>query len=72
MIGSRLGNRVLVFFVDKGVPQRVLLEDEEKQIVEINQRTVKNPLASFKVGLCCQIFFLHFYICVNFAVLALI
>lgn len=54
MIGSRLGNRVLVFFVEKGVPQMVLLEDEVKQIIEINQRTVKSPLASFKVGLCCH------------------
>ena len=58
MIGSRLGNRVLVLFVEKGVPQMVLLEDEVKQIIEINQRTVKGPLASFKVGLCCQTLFL--------------
>ena len=57
MIGSRLGNRVLVFFVEKGLPQMVLLEDEVKQIIEINQRTVKTPLALFKVGLCCQILF---------------
>ncbi|XP_015759128.1 PREDICTED: malonyl-CoA decarboxylase, mitochondrial-like [Acropora digitifera] len=33
---------------EKGVPQMVLLEDEVKQIIEINQRTVKSPLASFK------------------------
>ncbi|KAK2570748.1 Malonyl-CoA decarboxylase [Acropora cervicornis] len=33
---------------EKGVPQMVLLEDEVKQIIEINQRTVKGPLASFK------------------------
>ena len=57
MIGSRLGNRILVFFVEKGVPQMVLLEDEVKQIIEVNQRTVKSPLALFKVGLCCRISF---------------
>ena len=63
MIGSRLGNRVLVFFVEKGLPQMVLLEDEVKQIIEINQRTVKTPLALFKVGLCCRfLFFLVLFV----------
>ncbi|XP_067049154.1 malonyl-CoA decarboxylase, mitochondrial-like isoform X1 [Acropora muricata] len=33
---------------EKGVPQMVLLEDEVKQIIEVNQRTVKSPLALFK------------------------
>ena len=67
MIGSRLGNRVLVFFVEKGVPQMILLEDEVKQIIEINQRTVKTHLRCLRLVYAVKSCFSLFYLCEIFS-----
>ena len=52
-----LGDHWCVFFlclIAKGIPQTLLLEDEEKRILESREDTSLSPLSLFKVGMLCR------------------